>query len=110
VQLPQAQATFPAVVANQVSRPRMYVTNGRLSTSFATMQLTVYGSGNDSENASAVVAALEDFFKVFNATAVASAPAFPNRILRDKDGGIAQTQPLTYQRFVDVEIFNDENA
>jgi hypothetical protein len=110
VQLPQSQATFPAVVVNQIGAPPMYVANGRLSTYFARMQLTVYGTGNDSENATTVVQALKDFFKVFNATAVASAPAFPNRILQDKDGGIAATQPLTYQRFIDVMVFNDENV
>lgn len=107
-QLPQA-ASFPAVVANQISAPRDYVLGGRMSTYRARMQLTVYGTGNDSENASAVVAAITGFIQTFNAIGVPNLPVYPNRVLGDKDGGIAQTQPLTYQRFLDVEIWNDEN-
>jgi hypothetical protein len=110
VQLPQAQATFPAVTVNQIGAPRMYVTNGRLSTYFARVQFTIYGSGNDSQNAAAVTAALEDFLAVFNATAVQNAPTYPNTIVGDKDFGIAATQPLTYMRVIDAMIFNDENA
>ena len=109
VQLPQAQATFPAVVVNQISASRMYVMGGRLSTYFARIQFTVYGSGNDSQNASAVVAALEDFMAVFDATGV-TAPAYSNQIVSDRDFGIAATQPLTYMRILDAMIFNDENA
>jgi hypothetical protein len=108
VQLSQT-ATFPAVVANQISAARQYVAGGRLSTYFARIQLTVYGAGNDSQNAAAVVAALEDFLAVFNASAV-TAPAYSNQIVSDRDFGIAQTQPLTYMRILDVMVFNDENA
>lgn len=107
-QLPQ-QAAFPAVVANQVSAPRDYALGGRMSTYWARIQLTVYGTGNDSENASAVVAAITGFLQTFNAIGVPNLPAYPNRVLNDRDGGIAQTQPLTYQRFLDVSILNDES-
>lgn len=108
-QLPQ-QAEFPAVVAFIVSNPADYVITGRMSTSWARVQLTVYGTGNDSENASLVVNALQDFLATFNAIGVPELPVYPNRIVGDRDGGVAQTQPLTYQRFVDVQILNDENA
>ena len=40
VQLSQT-ATFPAVVANQISAARQYVAGGRLSTYFARIQLPV---------------------------------------------------------------------
>lgn len=109
IRLPQ-QATFPAVVVFVVSDPRTYVANGRLSTSDTRVQFTVYGTGNNSENASAVVTALADFFATFNAIGIPGLPVYPNRIVGDREGGVAQTQPLTYQRFVDVMIFNDENA
>jgi hypothetical protein len=108
-QLNQASA-FPAVVVYIVSAPRTYVVNGRLSTYFARVQFTVYGTGNDSQNADAVVEALLDFLKGFNPIGVSNLPAYPNTVVGDRDGGIAQTQPLTYQRFIDAMIFNDENA
>lgn len=108
-QLVQSTA-FPAVVVFIVSNPPDYVVTGRMSTSWARVQLTVYGTGNDSENASAVVAALKDFLATFNAIGVDNLPVYPNRIVNDRDGGIAQTQPLTYTRTLDVMILNDENA
>jgi|ERR1700723_154054 len=106
-QLPQT-ATFPAVVVFQVSNPRDYVVGGRMSTSWNRIQFTVYGTGNDSQNASAVVSALEDFLAGFSAYSVSQFPSNANRIVSDRDGGVAQTQPLTYQRFVDAIILNDE--
>jgi hypothetical protein len=100
--------TFGAVVAYQISAPRDYATTGRFSTYRVRMQFTVYGTGNDSENASAIVSALEDFFATFKAIEP-SLTVYPNRILGDRDGGVAQTQPLTYTRTLDVSILNDEN-
>ena len=108
-QQPSPPPTFPAVVVYIVSAPKTYVLGGRLSTYFARVQFTIYGTGNDSQNASAVVAALEDFLATFNPIGVSGLPVYPNTIVSDRDGGIAQTQPLTYQRFLDVMIFNDEN-
>lgn len=106
-QLPQQDA-FPAVVVLIVSNPADYVFTGRTPTSWSRVQFTVYGTGNDSENASLVVNALQDFLVTFNAYSPRTLPANANRIVNDKDGGIADTQPLTYQRFVDVMILNDE--
>jgi hypothetical protein len=57
-----------------------------------------------------VVEALLDFLKSFNPIGVSNLPAYPNTVVGDRDGGIAQTQPLTYQRFIDAMIFNDENV
>jgi hypothetical protein len=97
---------FPAVVVNLVSNPRDYATTGRLPTSWARVQFTVYGTGNDSKNADLVVAALIAFLDTFNAaTGSPGAIANPTYVLGDRDGGIAITQPMTYQRFVDARIF-----
>ena len=106
-QLPQ-QAAFPAVVVYNVSNPRDYVLTGQMSTSKTRVQFTVYGTGNDSQNADAVVSALQAFLLGFNAYGLPNLPANDNQIVGDRDGGIAATQPLTYQRFVDVMILNDE--
>jgi hypothetical protein len=108
IQLPQ-QSAFPAVVMFQVSNPPAYVIGGRLSTSWARIQFTVFGTGNDSENASAVVDALQDFLKTFTAYGnLSRSGSYDNRIVNDRDAGIAQTQPLTYQRILDVLIFSND--
>src|ERR1017187_4341686 len=75
-------SVFPAVVVLIVSNPPEYVMGGRLSTSWARVQFTVYGTGSDSQNASAVVNALQDFLAVFNAYSSRSLPAYANRIDR----------------------------
>jgi hypothetical protein len=106
VQLPQSAGTgFPAVVVQQISDPQMYVGSGRLPTSWARIQFTVYGSGGDSQNADAIVQALAAFLDTFNADGIAARPASPNYIVGDRDMGIAATQPLTYMRVVDARIF-----
>lgn len=113
VQLPQQWdiTNFSAVRAFQVSDPSQYVIDGRLSSSWTRMQFMIYGHGNDSTNASAVVAVMKSFFKGFNASANVSRSGFyDNRISNDRDGGVADTQPLTFLRTMDVQIFNDENV
>jgi hypothetical protein len=105
-QLNQSSA-FPAVVVFIVSNPRDYVITGQMSTSWARVQFTVYGTGNDSQNADAVVNALQAFLLGFNAYGL-NPPANANTIVGDRDFGIAATQPLTYQRVLDVMILNDE--
>lgn len=105
------KATFPAVVMFMVSNPNTYTLTGRLPTSWVRVQFTVYGTGNDSQNADAVVVALTAFLEQWSATAnVNGLEACPNNIVGDRDGGIANTQPLTYQRFVDVMIFNNDSV
>ena len=91
-----------------VSNPRDYTVLGRTAKSLVRVQIAVFGTGNDSENASAVVTAFENFFATFDAIDIPNLPAYPNLIVGDRDAGIAQTDPLTYQRIVDVLIFNKE--
>lgn len=105
-QLPQAAGTgFPAVVVSQVSDSGTYVGSGRLPTSWARMQFTVYGTGFDSQNADAIVQALADFLDTFSADGVTGRPACPCNIISDRDMGIAATQPMTWMRVVDCRIF-----
>lgn len=99
--------TFPAITVREISNPEDYVVTGRLPTSWARYQFTIYGTGNDSENANTVRNALATFLDTFNAIGIAGLVTYPNLIVGDRDGGIAQTQPLTYQRFVDVRIFSN---
>lgn len=107
-QFPQPPNLFPAIVLFQVSNPPTYIVTGRMSTSFARIQFTIYGTGNDSTNADAVAQALYSFLDNFNAAGIANAPANPSTVVMDRDAGIAQTQPLTYQRIIDASIFNND--
>jgi hypothetical protein len=107
-QLPQnAKVTFPAVTAMIASNPRRYVANGRLGGSWARVQFTIYGSGSDSTNAEAVADALFSFLDGFNSGPQAGNP---NYIVGDRDGGIAQTDPLTYLRLIDALVWNNETV
>lgn len=105
-QLPQG-ARFPAIVSQMISNPRDYAFTGILPTGWTRMQYRVYGTGNDSQNADAVVNAMQDFFGSLNLTGIPGNVAYPNFIEGDRDFGKADTQPLTYMRIVDVRIFSN---
>jgi hypothetical protein len=103
-------STLGAITVFLVSNPRSYEVRGQMATSWNRVQFTVYGYGRDSTNASAIVAALIEFLWSFFAyQAGSTATQAANQILSDRDGGIAETQPMTYMRFVDAMILNDES-
>lgn len=106
-QLPQG-SVFPAVVIQAISNPRDYAVTGKLPTSWQRIQFTVYGTGNDSQNAEAVVNAIEAFLNDFNGIGVSNLVTYPNLIVNDRDAGVADTQPLTYVRVLDVRIFSND--
>ena len=105
-QIPQSwNLTSKSAVAVQlISNPSSYQLPGRMATSAARLQFTVFGHGNDSQNAEAVSAALYAFFGTLqgNGLGVIGVPG-------DRDGGISQTQPLTYLRMIDAYVWNDES-
>jgi hypothetical protein len=105
MQLPQQPPpVFPSVTMFQVSKPQQFTVSGRLYSNVARMQFTIYGTGNDSENAWAVRTALLSFFDSLGGDGwgVVNVPG-------DRDAGIAQTAPLTYMRILDVMVFDDES-
>lgn len=107
-QLPQA-SQFPAIVVQQISNPRTYGVAGRLPTGFTRMQFTVYGLGNDSQSADAVVTALTAFLDQWDGgSGISGNSQYSNLIVGDRDFGIANTQPLTYMRIVDAQIFSSD--
>jgi hypothetical protein len=108
-QLPQNWdlTTKAAVVMFTVSDIPDYIATGPMYTSWARVQLTVFGHGNDSENANAVVNAISSWLLTLALTLTPQQAA--NYIAGNRDGGIAQTQPLTYQRYVDLMIFYDSS-
>lgn len=104
---PAAGFPVPAVVVQIVSNPSTTTVSGRLPTSFTRVQFTVYGTGTDSQNADEIVEALTEMLDNFSGDGVLNRPAnaCPNIIVGDRDGGIARTQPLTFMRIVDAQIF-----
>lgn len=104
-QLAQGSA-FPAVTCLQVSRNRLYNAGGNGQTGYTRMQLTVWGAGPGSENANALVIALEAFFQTFFAPQKFGGPS--GRLVSDRDFGVPINHPMTYQRIVDVMIYSDE--
>jgi hypothetical protein len=106
--LPQGVA-FPAVVMEAVANPHDYVSSGQMPTSFSRIQFRIYGTGNDSENASLVGDTLIAFFATFDGPGT-GAIANPNYVVGDRDMGIAQTDPMTYMRLIDIRIFSNEFA
>jgi hypothetical protein len=106
--LPQGVA-FPAVVMESVANPHAYVAGGQMPTSFTRIQFRIYGTGNDSENAALVGDTLIAFFSTFDGPGT-GAPTLPNYVVGDRDMGIAQTDPMTYMRLIDMRIFSNEFA
>ena len=109
VQIQQNQAvTFPLVVVQVVSNPRKYVANGRLPTSWARVQFKCYGVTSDDNEA--VVDALTSFMDGYNGAGLSGLPANANYIIGDRDGGVAQTDPETLIRIVDVSVYDNERV
>lgn len=98
-------STFPAVTVTMISNPQDYSLLGPLATSWVRVQFSIYGAGNDSENANAVADALFSFIQTFDALGLPNSPSRPNYVVGDRDFGIAQTNPLTYMRIVDYQLF-----
>ena len=107
IQIPQSWnlTSKSAVAAQLISDPTAYVAAGPLATSWSRVQFTIFGYGNDSTQADAVAAALFAFMGSFNAGAIGGQAA--NYKVGDRDAGLTQTQPVTYQRIVDYFIWND---
>ena len=108
-QLPQQWnlTTKSAVVAFTVSDVPDYIALGPMNTGWSRVQLTVFGHGNDSENATVVVNAIASWLLTLFLTQTPQQAA--NFIVGNRDGGLADTQPLTYQRFVDIMVFSDSS-
>lgn len=107
--LPQGRS-FPAVVVEMVSDPGDYVASGKMPTGWVRCQFRIYGSGNDSENANTVARALTSFLNTFDGPGIPGLATYPNLITNDMDMGIAQTDPLTFMRLVDVRLYINADA
>ncbi len=101
---------FPALVYFLVSAPNVYATLYRMQTVTSRVQFTIWDT--DPERARQVEAALIAFLDTFNAVSpctnfIGTVPQ-PVQVVNRRQGGNAQTQPLTYWRTLDAMILNNE--
>lgn len=101
---------FPAVTVQLISTINAYVTQYRLQTASSRVQFTVWDT--DPERARQVETAIVAFLDTFNAVSPATnfigpVPQ-PVRAVNRRQGGNAQTQPLTFWRTIDALVLNNE--
>ncbi len=108
-QLPQG-AVYPAVVVRMVSNPSSYVVTGRLPTSFARVQFTIWGGmyAAGVTAADAVRDALVSWLAQLNLVGISGQVMYSNLILNEMRGVFVPTDTPVYQRIIDVNIFSDE--
>jgi|SRR5579885_1384718 len=101
--------TFPAITYMLVSAVPQYSSTTRLATLPCRVQFTIWA--NDPETARSVETQLLAWIDQFNAydPTNAAKPRQPNEIVMRRQGGNPQTQPLTYWRIVDANIWNNES-
>lgn len=109
-QLPQL-ATFPAIVAQQISGPRIYVNAARLNAYFARFQFTIWaGQFAAGANArDAVFAALAAFLDATPFDGITGRAQNPNFIVGDRQMGFVQTDGVLFQRIVDAMLYVNES-
>lgn len=110
-QLPQT-ATFPAIVVQQISGPRIYTNTSRLGTFFGRWQFTVWGGqfSAGAENRDLVANALMNFLDATSFDTVQGRAVNPNTVVGDRDLLFPQTDGPIFQKVIDAMIFVNENV
>jgi hypothetical protein len=98
---------FPAVVAFQVSNPKIRGFGGVSPTSWKRMQFTIWAASG--EQARAVEAVMYGFLAQFNGYGIANLPANASAVIDVRSGLYAETQPPKYLRIMDAMIFDNIN-
>lgn len=113
-QLPQKPSAedFPCIVVSQISNPRTYAYAGRLPTGFSLMRFRIFTlaiDNPDSQQAEQIAETLVSFLDQFSGgSGIPGQSQYSNLVVSDVDGGIAATKPLTFQRIIDAQIFNND--
>ena len=101
--------SFPAVAAFVVSTVPQYATNARCITARYRVQFNVFDP--NPQKARQVATAIAAFLDSFNAFSSGSpVTQQPNQVVNQRDGGVAQTQPLTAMQIIDAHIWNNETT
>lgn len=105
-QLVQGTA-FPAVAAFVVSSVPQYSNTQLMITAEYRVQLNIFDP--NPQKTREVANAIRQFLTTFNAYSPGSPTSLqPNRVVMQRDGGIAQTQPFTAMQMLDAMIWNNE--
>jgi hypothetical protein len=100
-------ATFPAMVVQVISDPKVYANAGRLRTSFARVQFTAWAD-QTAGGASAlglIEQAMQTFLDGLNLVGIPGMVQYSNQIVGKRDGFYAQTQPAKFWLVLDVKMF-----
>ena len=98
---------FPAMTIVVVSALDQYSTTAVLITARYRVQFTIWAT--DAQTARAVEQTLRTFLTTFNAyNSGDTSPIQRNQVVNRRQGGQAQTQPVTFWRIVDAMIWNNE--
>lgn len=114
-QLPQT-VTLPlpgslgAIVAQQITGPRLYSLNARIAKYWARYQFTVWGGqfSQGAELRDSIVAALASFLDQTSFDGIAGRTQNPNYIVGDRDALFPQTDGPIYQRIIDAMLMVNE--
>jgi hypothetical protein len=105
-QLPQG-SSFPAMVVQVISNPKVYTNAGRLRTSFARVQFTAWAD-QTSGGATAlglIEQAMQTFLDGLDLVGIPGLVQYSNQIVGKRDGFYAQTQPAKFWLVLDVKMF-----
>jgi hypothetical protein len=99
----QQGSAFPAIAVQQISNPQMSALTGRLATSIARIQFTIWDV--DPEDATLLEQVLYQFLDQFNAVGPSNLPAYPVEISGGPASRFADQDPVLYTRISDAMIF-----
>jgi hypothetical protein len=102
----QQGSPYPAVVVQLISNPQVYALTGRMATSQARVQFTIWDI--DPERARQVEQALFQFLDNFNAVGPANLPSYPNEVVGVRQTDYPQPSPKRFTRQIDAMIFQNQ--
>lgn len=103
----QQGSPYPAVVVQLIDNPQVYALTGRMATSCARVQFTIWDT--DPDRAVQVEQALFQFLDNFNAVGPANLPGYPNEVIGGpRENVYPQPSPKRFTRQLDASIFQNQ--
>lgn len=102
----QQGSPYPAVVVQLIDNPQVYALTGRMATSTARVQFTIWDT--DSARAREVEQALFQFLDNFNAVGPSNLPSYPVEVAGVRQNVYPRPAPKRFTRQVDAMIFQNQ--
>jgi hypothetical protein len=102
----QQGSVYPAIVVQLISDPKSYVLTGRMPTSWARVQFTIWDT--DPERIPTTESALLDFFDVFNGVGPGNLPSYPVEVVNTRETTVPNPEPKRFTRMLDAMIFSND--